>query len=150
QLCARRVPHDEDDVRIAAVVGSVIVGPVDRLCHILSDLLNGHARPKTVIDRDEDEAFVSERLGFLLHVFLVARMPTSSVNPNDNGMILAFGWGVDIEGLLFVLRLAVGQTKLDLRLGSDGRGSDEQQGCKRFHGKSPKAKSLVEQSEGYL
>src|SRR5215471_13144668 len=101
------MPHDEDGVRIAAIVASMIVGPANRLGNVLGNLLDGHAGRKmrvsphlqVVIDRDEHETLVGERLGLLLHVLLVARMPASSVNPDGNRVIFPLGWGVNVEGL---------------------------------------------------
>jgi hypothetical protein len=61
-------------------------------------------------------------------------MPASSVNPDDDRVILTLGWGVHVESAALVLRFGVRKITMDLWLsGSDG-GSDEQENGKRFHG----------------
>ena len=48
-------------------------------------------------------------------------------------MILALGRGVDIEGLPLVLRLGVSQVTMDLGIGGEERGGEEQDDHEEFH-----------------
>src|SRR5579875_249127 len=83
---------------------------------------------QAVIDRDEDEALVGERLRLMLHVFLVARMPTDAVNPDGDRTSLTFGWCFHVESAALVLRPGIGKITVDLRLGSQERGGREEHG----------------------
>ena len=83
--------HDEDPVRVAAVLGDVVVDPADRLGDVADDRPHVDVRQQPVVGRDEDEALVHERLRLDLHARLVARLPAAAVNPEDDRQILASG-----------------------------------------------------------
>ena len=130
--------HDEDSLRIAAILGDVLVDPAQRLRHIANDRLHVHLRQQAIVGRDKHESPVHERLRLFLHAGFVARLPAAAVNPEDDGVFFAFGWSVDIERLPLVLGLGVGQVTLDFRLDGQSRGAEDQKHSNRFHdGQSP-------------
>src|SRR6516165_3318654 len=107
--------HDKDRVRIAAILPGVVVGPSDRLCQVFRYLLHGHVWNKTVVGRDEHEAPVQERPRLSRHVRLVAALPPTAVDPENDRLVLAFSRSVDIERPPLLFRLEVGEVTVDPR-----------------------------------
>src|SRR5207248_1519310 len=86
-------------------------------CH----LLDRHTWHKAIVGRDEDETSVHECLRLLLDLGLVASLPTATVNPEGDRVILALLGSVNIERLTLVLRLSIGDVMMHLRLLSESR-----------------------------
>src|SRR5262245_32885139 len=111
--------HDKDRVRIAAIRLGVVVGPPDRLRQVFSYLLHGHVWKKTVVGRDEHEAPVQERPWLGRHVRLVAALPPTAVDPENDRLVLAVSRSVDIERPPLLFRLEVGDVTVDPRLSGE-------------------------------
>ena len=62
ELRAGGMAHDEQALRIAAVLGDMVVYPVNRLGDVAKDGLHLHVWQQSVVGRDEDKPFVHERL----------------------------------------------------------------------------------------
>src|SRR5262245_18575987 len=118
--------HDEDPIWHAAVIPGVIVGPTNSLGDVAGHLLYGDGGQKAIVDGDEHEPFVDERLWLELDVGLVAGSRTTAVNPHDNRMILAARGSINIEHLPFIRGFGVRDAVLDFRLRSLEWGNEEQ------------------------
>ena len=122
------VAHDEQPLRVAAVLGDVVVHPADGLGDVADDGPHVHVRQEPVVGGDEDEPLVRERLRLDLDVRLVARLPAAAVNPEDDRQVLRLLRGVDVEHLPLVSLLDVGDVALDVlgpHLGGDGEDDEE-------------------------
>src|SRR5207244_9191026 len=84
ELRASGMSHDQKTLRIASVLGDMVVYPVDRLSDVAHDGRHVNARQESIVGRDEYEPFVHENLRFDLNVRLIARLPTAAVNPEDH------------------------------------------------------------------
>jgi hypothetical protein len=75
-----------------------------------------------------------------MHFFLVTRLPTAAMNPDDDRKALALVRGVNIERLALVLRVGVGQAKVGLRLVGRDRGGETEDEEERgdTHGSLPR------------
>ena len=89
-------------LRVAAVLGDVVVDPADGLRHVADDRPHVHRRQQPVVGRDEDEALLGERLRLDLHVLLVAGLPAAAVNPEDDRQVLRPLRRVHVEHLPLV------------------------------------------------
>lgn len=116
ELGAGGVAHEEDAGGIAAVFGDIKVNPGDGAGGIADDVVHGDVGDEAVVDGDEDEAFFSEGGWLVADFFLAAAHPAAAVDPDDDGVAGAGGWGEDVEELALVLGLGVG----DVGLGVEG------------------------------
>ena len=66
------VSHDEDSIRIAAVLSNVIVDPVHRFRNVAEDRLHFDIRQQSVIRRDKHAAPLDEGLRFDLHTSILS------------------------------------------------------------------------------
>ena len=96
---------------IAAILGDVVVNPVNRLRDVADDRFHVDVRQKPVVRGDEDIPFVDEGLRLGVHARFVTRLPAAAVNPEDHGQVLRVFRRVDIEHLTFVRRLGVGDVQ---------------------------------------
>ena len=87
QLRPGRVAHDEQALRVAPVLGDVVMHPADGPGDIAHDGRHVHARQESVVGGDKDEPFVHENLRLHLDARFVARLPTAAVNPEDHRQI---------------------------------------------------------------
>ena len=114
--------HDQEAIRIAPVLGDVVVHPMDRLGDVAHDGRHVDARQEPVVRRDEDESLLHEDLRLPLDVGLVADLPAAAVNPEDDRPVLRTRRRIDVEHLPLVV--AVGDVALDvlgLSLGQEGQ-----------------------------
>ena len=91
--------HDEEAVRVAPVLGDVVVHPADRLGDVAHDGPHVDVRQEPVVGGDEDEPLVHERLRLDLDVRLVAGLPAAAVDPEDHGQVLRTRRRIDVEHL---------------------------------------------------
>src|SRR5205823_3722600 len=102
ELGAGGVAHDENPLRIAAVLRDVVVHPADGLGYVAKDGAHFHVGQEAVARGDEDETLVRERLRLDLDVRPVARLPASAVNPEDHWQIFRILRRVDVHFLPWV------------------------------------------------
>ncbi len=100
--------HQQDRIWVATVVFGVVVNPADGLGHVAGDLFHGDLWHEAIVDRNEHETLVHERLRLLLHVEFLAIAPAAAMNPDDDGVPLALGRSVDVENLPVIFGLGVG------------------------------------------
>ena len=138
ELRSGGMAHDEEALRIAAVLGDVVVDPAERLRHVADDGLHVDVRQQSIVGGDEDEPLVREHLRLDLHAALVARLPAAAVNPEDDRQVLRAWRGIDIEHLPFRRRAGIGDVAFDLLSlrGQSERDDEEQREC-AVHGSGP-------------
>jgi hypothetical protein len=123
---------DEHPLRIAAILGDVLLHPPERFRHVANEGAHVHVGQQPVVGGDENETFVHEPLRLELHVALVARLPPTAVNPEDDRKVLRVRWCINVEHLplvaiLDVRDVALRDSGLRLDLG-EKRGGDEECG----------------------
>ena len=122
--------HDEEAFRIAAILGDVVVNPVNGLGDVADDGSHVDVRQEPVVRGDEDEPFVHEGLRLDLHARFVARLPAAAVNPEDHGQVFRVFRRIDIEHLTFVRGLGVGDVAFDvLGLGHSHESKGDEEIC---------------------
>src|SRR5688572_12012874 len=127
--------HDENSLRIATVLGDVLVHPADRLGDVVKDGGHLHVGQEAIARRDEDEALVYESLRLDLDVGPIARYPAAAVNPEDHREILRTFGRVDVHPLPRAGWLGVGNVPLHIDLGWRGDALGlRQRWCERCKG----------------
>ena len=122
KLGAGGVAHDENPLRIAAVLGDVVMHPADGLGDVAKDCAHVHVGQEAVARGDEDEAPVRERLRLYLKVRPVARLPAPAVNPEDHRQFFRTLRRVNVHFLPRVGWLGVGDVPLHVEFGLCGGG----------------------------
>ncbi len=88
ELTARRMAHDQQSGRIAAVRRDVLMHPAERGCNVAGQGTHVDGGQQAVVDGHEDEAGLHESLWLDADHALVARLPAAAVNPENHGQIL--------------------------------------------------------------
>lgn len=112
ELSAGGVATDDDTLGIAAVLADVLMHPGEGVGDIGNDVFHDDIWQQAVIDGDEDEALVGEKLGLEVDAGFVARLPTAAVNPKQHGQVRGVGGGVDVEHVAFVTVFDIGLVAL--------------------------------------
>ena len=115
ELRAGGMSHDQNVLRIASVLGDVVVDPVNGHGDVADDGRHVDARQESIVGGDEDESLVHENPRLDLNVRFVARLPAAAVNPKDHRQVFRLGRRIDIEDLARVGLLDVGDVALDVQ-----------------------------------
>ena len=124
---------------IAAILGDVVVNPVNGLRDVADDGFHVDARQEPIVRGDEDIPLVHERLRLGMRLRLVTPLPAAAVNPEDHRQVLGVFRRVDVEHLTFVRRLGVGNVAFDVlaaRRGHEGEREEELRGTGSYSGAS--------------
>ena len=123
QLRAGGMAHDEQTLRISTILGDMTVHPTNRLGDVAVNCLHVDGWHKAIIGGNENETLVHERLRFQLHFGFVAHLPASAMNPENDRQLLRILRRINVEDLLLVRRIGVGNVAFDvLSLGGGQEG----------------------------
>jgi hypothetical protein len=135
ELAARRMSHHQQPVRIAAVRGDVAVHPAQRARDVVVDVAHRRRRQQPVVERDEEETAIGERLRLVRDHPLVARLPAAAVDPEHDRQPRRVLGGVDVEHLALVAGVVLDVAGHALRVGDRRHRPGEQQDAgKALHG----------------
>lgn len=129
ELAAGGVAHEEDAGGVAAMLGDVGVDPADGASGVADNVVHGDVGDESIVNRDKEHALFGESGGFVADLLFAAAHPAAAVDPDDNRVAGAGGWGENVEELTLVPGLSVG----DVALGVEGKEGDEEEQEPREH-----------------
>src|SRR5207249_1774034 len=117
ELRAGGMAHDEKAIRVAAVLGDMVVHPVNGFGDIVKDINHLDVRQQAIARGDEDQAFLHESLRLELNAGAVPCLPTATMNPENDREIRGAFRCVDVEFLAWIGRFGVRDVALKPHFG---------------------------------